>query len=209
MVIDGLRAYVQLASGLTEVTRERALAAARTLVAQGEAGVGAVLPDAMRAQVSSVTDDLIATSKANRDLLVGLVRAEVERSVSRMGLVSAAELDAATRRAESLDDRVHELERALRTARTSTPARRTTRKRAAKKSTSKKSSAKKSTAKKSTATKSTTRKSTAKKSTTRKSTAKKSTAKKSTAKRSTATKSTARKSTAKRTPSTSATRAGG
>ena len=28
MVIDGLKAYVQLASGLTEVTRERALAAA-------------------------------------------------------------------------------------------------------------------------------------------------------------------------------------
>ena len=121
MVIDGLKAYVQLASGLTDVTRERALAAARTLVAQGEAGVGAVLPDAMRVQVASVTDDLIATSKANRDLLVGLVRAEVERSVSRMGLVSAAELNAATRRAESLGDRVHELERALRSARSAPP----------------------------------------------------------------------------------------
>ena len=45
MVIDGLKAYVQLAGGLTDVTRERALAAARTLVAQGEAGVGAVVPD--------------------------------------------------------------------------------------------------------------------------------------------------------------------
>ena len=103
MVIDGLKAYVQLASGLTDVTRERALAAARTLVAQGEAGVGSVLPDTMRMQVANVTDDLIATSKANRDLLVGLVRAEVERTVSRMGLVSAAELNAATRRAEALD----------------------------------------------------------------------------------------------------------
>ena len=135
MVIDGLKAYVQLASGLTDVTRERALAAARTLVAQGEAGVGAVLPDAMRAQVASVTDDLIATSKANRDLLVGLVRAEVERSVSRLGLVSAAELNAATRRAEALDDRVHELERALRSAAAPPPPR----SRRAKKSTAKKS----------------------------------------------------------------------
>jgi len=106
MVIDGLRAYVQLASGLTDVTRERALAVARTLVAQGEAGVGAVVPDATRVQVASVTDDLIATSKANRDLLLGLVRAEVERVVSRLGLVSAAELNAANRRAEALDDRV-------------------------------------------------------------------------------------------------------
>ena len=178
MVIDGLKAYVQLASGLTDVTRERALAAARVLVAQGEAGVGAVLPDAMRMQVISVTDDLIATSKANRDLMVGLVRAEVERSVSRLGLVSAAELKAATRRAESLDDRVHELERALRSARSSTPA---------KKSTAKKSTARKSTAKK-TAKTSTAKKSTAKTSTGKRSAAKKSTSKKSAARRTTPTR---------------------
>ena len=167
MVVDGLKAYVQLASGLTEVTRERALAAARTLVAQGEAGVGAVLPDTMRVQVASVTDDLIATSKANRDLLVGLVRAEVERTVSRMGLVSAAELNAANRRAESLGDRVQELERALRSARSAPTTKKSTAKKStAKKSTAKKSSAKKA-AKKSTAKKSTAKKSTAKKSTTR------------------------------------------
>jgi peptidoglycan hydrolase CwlO-like protein len=160
MVIDGLKAYVQLASGLTDVTRERAVAAARAIVAQGEAGVGAVLPGAMRTQVASVTEDLIATSKANRDLLVGLVRAEVERSVSRMGLVSAAELNSATRRAEALDDRVHELERALRSARGAAP----TKKSAAKKSAAKKSAAKK-TAKKSAAKKSAAKKSAAKKST--------------------------------------------
>ena len=152
MVIEGVKAYVQLASGLTDVTRERALAAARTLVAQGEAGVGAVVPDSMRVQVASVTDDLIATSRANRKLLVGLVRAEVERTVSRLGLVSAAELNAANRRAEALDDRVHELERALRSAR-SAP---TTKKSAAKKTGSKKSAAKRSTAKKSAAPTSTT-----------------------------------------------------
>ena len=161
MVIDGLKAYVQLASGLTDVTRERAVAAARAVVAQGEASVGAVVPDAMRVQVASVTEDLIATSKANRDLLVGLVRAEVERSVSRLGLVSAAELSSATRRAEALDDRVHELERALRSAQGGRPP--------AKKSATKQSAAKKSAAKKS-----------AKKSAAKKSVAKKSAAKKAT-----------------------------
>lgn len=114
MVLEGLRAYLQLASGLTEVTRKRATAAARAVVAQGEAGVGAVLPAPMRAQVAVVADDLMATSKANRDLLLGLVRVEVERSVSRLGLVSAAELEAATSRARALDDRVQELERVLR-----------------------------------------------------------------------------------------------
>ena len=148
MVIDGVKAYVQLASGLTDVTRERALAVARTLVAQGEAGVGAVLPETMRMQVASVTDDLIATSKANRDLMVGLVRAEVERTVSRMGLVSAAELNAATRRAEALDDRVHELERALRSAR-SAPTKKPAARKTAKKSAGKKSAAKKSASNKS------------------------------------------------------------
>jgi hypothetical protein len=198
MVLDGLKAYVQLANGLTDVTRERALAAARDLVAQAEASMGVVVPDAMREQVGNITDDLIATSRANRDLLVGLVRAEVERSVSRLGLVSAAELSAAANRAESLGDRVQELERALRSAETTT-RKSTARKSTAKKSTAKKSTAKKSTARKSTARKSTARKSTAKKSTAKKSTAKKSTAKKSTAKRTTAKKSTAKRTTAKRT----------
>jgi polyhydroxyalkanoate synthesis regulator phasin len=148
MVIDGVKAYVQLASGLTDVTRERALAAARTLVAQGEAGVGAVVPDSMRVQVADVTDDLIATSKSNRALLVGLVRAEVERTVRRLGLVSAVELNAANRRAEALDDRVHELERALRSAR-SAPTKKPAARKTAKKSAGKKSAAKKSASNKS------------------------------------------------------------
>lgn len=110
-MLDGLRGYLQLANGLTDVTRERARAAAKALLAQGEAGVGAVVPPPLRAQVAALTDDLVATSRANRDLLVGLVRAEVEHSVARLGLVSAAELEAATRRARLLERRVDELER--------------------------------------------------------------------------------------------------
>ncbi|MDQ1642008.1 MAG: hypothetical protein QOJ90_1359 [Actinomycetota bacterium] len=180
MVLDGLKAYVQLANGLTDVTRERAVAAARSLVAQGEASMGIVVPESMREQVGSLTEDLIATSRANRDLLVGLVRAEVERSVSLLGLVSAAELSAAASRAEALGDRVHELERALRAAEASA--------RPAKKATAKKSTAKKTATKKSTA-KKTAKKATAKKSTTKKAT-KKTAAKK-------ATKTAAKKSTAK------------
>jgi hypothetical protein len=138
MVLDGLRGYIQLANGLTDVTRERALAAARALVAQGEAGVGAMLPQPVRSQVSALTDDLLATSKANRDLLVNLVRSEVERSVARLGLVSAKELDAVVRRTRSLEKRVEELEQAAQGSRRT----------AARKSTAKKSTARKSTAKK-------------------------------------------------------------
>ena len=137
MVLDGLRGYIQLANGLTDVTRERARQAAKAMVAQGE-GVGAVVPAPVRSQVGSLTDDLLAAGRANRDLLLNLVRAEVERSVARLGLVSAQELSAATRRSRALERRVEELEQELRGAKKST----------AKKSTAKKSTAKKSTAKK-------------------------------------------------------------
>ena len=154
MVLDGLRGYIQLASGLTDVTRARAQAAAKALVAQGEA----VVPPPMRAQVSSLTDDLLATSRANRDLLVSLVRTEVERSVARLGLVAAHELEAAARLIRALEGRVEELEqellRAQPAAKKST-TRKSTTKKAAKKATTKKSTAKKSTAKKTTAKKTT------------------------------------------------------
>jgi polyhydroxyalkanoate synthesis regulator phasin len=182
MVLDGLRSYVQLASGLTDVTRERARAAAKSLVAQGEAGMGAVLPDGIKAQIGALTDDLVATSRANRTLLVNLVRVEVERSVGRLGLVSAAELDMATRRGARLESRVADLEQQLRQARSgaasSSTAKRPATKRSATTSTTSRqasSPAKKSTARKTAAKKSTARKTAAKKSTARKTAAKKST----------------------------------
>lgn len=109
MNLDGLRGYLQLATGLTDVTRERARAAARSLLTQGES----VVPTTVRHQVSTLAEDLLATSKANRELLAGLVRAEVDRSVARLGLVSAEEVERATRRAQSLERRVAELEREL------------------------------------------------------------------------------------------------
>jgi polyhydroxyalkanoate synthesis regulator phasin len=170
MVLDGLRGYLQLASGLTDVTRERARVVAKSLAAQGEAGVGAVLPDSVRAQVSSLTDDLIATSKANRALLLNLVGSEVERATARFGLAFSGELESAKRRAQRLETRVADLERELRAARAGSGGTRSTVRRSpAKKTTAKKSAAKKSAAKK-----------TAKKTTARKTAAKKTTAKKAT-----------------------------
>jgi polyhydroxyalkanoate synthesis regulator phasin len=180
MVLDGLRGYLKLANGLTEVTRERALATAKSLVSQGEAAV----PAPVRAQVTTLTEELLATSKANRNLLVSLVRSEVERSVSRLGLVSTQELAAAARREKGLERRVAELEDELRSSATARKAANTRAKKATAKKTAKKATAKK-TAKKATA-KKTAKKATTKKSTTKKSTTKKAAAKKSTARRSTA-----------------------
>ncbi len=127
MTLDGLRGYLQLATGVTEVTRERATAMARALLAQGESSIGTVLPGPLRSQVAALTEDLVATSRANRDLLVMVVRAEVERSVTRLGLVAAEDLDAANRRARGLEARVSELEQELVHRQRAVPTRRVAR----------------------------------------------------------------------------------
>jgi polyhydroxyalkanoate synthesis regulator phasin len=139
MVLEGLRGYLQLASGLTDVTRERARAAARALVAQGEASVGAVVPDTVRVQVGSLTEDLLATSRANRDLLLHLVRGEVERTVARLGLVSAQDLAAAGRRLDRVERRVTDLEAQV----VGSPGTASTRAATTKRATAKKAGAKK------------------------------------------------------------------
>jgi polyhydroxyalkanoate synthesis regulator phasin len=186
MVRDAVRAYWGMASGLGEVTRQRAVDVAKQLVAQGEATAG---------QTKAIAEDLLSTGRANRDTVVQLVRYEVDRALGRLGLAGNEELESLNARVRALESRLREVsEDRANEGPSTTPARRAP---AVKKSTAKKSTAKKSTAKKSTAKKSTAKKSTAKKSTAKKSTAKKSTAKKSTARKSTAKKSTAKKSTAR------------
>jgi polyhydroxyalkanoate synthesis regulator phasin len=98
MVKEALRGYVSLASGLTEITAGRARAAARSLVEQGEATAG---------QVSALAEDLIATSRRNRESLLLLVRHEVEQAVRRLGVGASSDV-------ETLTTRVRELERSLR-----------------------------------------------------------------------------------------------
>lgn len=102
---EALRGYLAVASGLGELTRQRAVAVARTLLAQGEATAGLVV-DPVRDQVQGLADELVATGRANRDLLVGLVRVEVERRVTALGLATGEQV-------AELADRVARLERQL------------------------------------------------------------------------------------------------
>ena len=125
MVREALRNYVTLAAGLTDVTRQRAMQAARALAAQGEA---------TRDQVSNLAEDLVTTSRKNREAITTLVRYEVERTLSRVGVATADEVASLTRRLRSLED-------ALRSAGGRSKA--TTKKSTAKKSTAKKAPAKK------------------------------------------------------------------
>lgn len=91
---DALRGYLSMANGLTEVPRRRAAAAARALLAQGEATAE---------QVSQLTDELLATSRSNREALSTLIRYEVDRTLDQMGLVTADKLRALTARVATLE----------------------------------------------------------------------------------------------------------
>ncbi|MCU1588377.1 MAG: hypothetical protein JWN31_1870 [Frankiales bacterium] len=91
---DAVKGYLVLASGLTEVTRQRAVAAAKTLVAQGGAAAG---------QVTALADDLVAQSKSNREAVTALVRFEIDKALGRVGLASAEEVTELNARVRSLE----------------------------------------------------------------------------------------------------------
>lgn len=114
MVMDALRGYVQLANGLTEVTKQRAQQAAKALIQQTGAEN---LTSGLTTRVSDLTDEIVATSKSNRALLQAIVANEVEGAVARLGFARVEELAALSRRIEAL-----EREQAAAAADLSTPA---------------------------------------------------------------------------------------
>jgi hypothetical protein len=96
MVMDALRGYVQLANGLTEVTRQKAQSAAKALLQQTGA-------DSLTTRVGDLADEIVATSKSNRQLLQAIVANEVEGAVARLGFVRTEEVAALTRRVKTLE----------------------------------------------------------------------------------------------------------
>ncbi len=90
MSFESFRGYVQLASGLGELTRARATEAAQGLLSLS--GVGATTGK-LTVQVSALAEELLAAATANREQLTALVRHEVEAAVTRLGLVAAEKLE--------------------------------------------------------------------------------------------------------------------
>ena len=92
------------------MTRQRASQVARQIVEQGGVVVTGVASSAGSAdvakQVQGLAEDLLATARTNRDLLIGLIRTEVERTVNRLGLVGADELNAMARVVERLQNQL-------------------------------------------------------------------------------------------------------
>ncbi|MGD9956744.1 MAG: polyhydroxyalkanoate synthesis protein PhaF [Candidatus Nanopelagicales bacterium] len=125
-VLEALRGYVQLATGLTEVTLSKAREAAAALLAQGIDLTGAVpvpgkdqaanAANAAAGQVAKLADDLVETSEQNRELIVGLVRTEVDRAAGRMGFVREEELAAVRRHVSRLESSLAEVRAQMGTA---------------------------------------------------------------------------------------------
>jgi polyhydroxyalkanoate synthesis regulator phasin len=119
MVMDALRGYVQLANGLTEVTRQRAQQAAKALLQQTGADA---LTSGLTTKVTDLADEIVATSKSNRQLLQAIVANEVEGAVSRLGFVRQEEVGVLSRRVDKLEKQLVEARAAAATASTTAAA---------------------------------------------------------------------------------------
>jgi len=201
MAFESVRGYVQLASGLGELTKAKALEAAQGLLSLP--GADEVTKRAV--QASSLAEELLTAARSNRDQLVTLVRSEVETALRRADVARVADVEAARAAVSALTREVADLRAAVasggtalvatagRQAAAALPGRSgavTTAHRAAapsvepahtttapaEGSTPRKAPAKKASASKSTATKASAKKTTAKKTTAKKTTAKRTTA---------------------------------
>jgi hypothetical protein len=119
MVFESVRGYIELASGLSELTRARAMEAAQGLLALPAAGVATGTK--MAGQASALADELLAAATANHENLTTLVRTEVDAAITRLGLVPVQRLEAAQAEAARLRAEVATLRSAApRSAPTST-----------------------------------------------------------------------------------------
>jgi polyhydroxyalkanoate synthesis regulator phasin len=98
---DAWRAYLELATGLTEASRRRAEQVARDLIGRGETTA---------TQVQAFVEDLVSTSRANRESLVNLVRYEVDRALGAVGLATADEVSDLTKRVRKLERELQQAE---------------------------------------------------------------------------------------------------
>jgi polyhydroxyalkanoate synthesis regulator phasin len=94
---EAWRAYLELALGVTEASRKKAQKVAKRLAGRG---------GATAQQLQALADNLVSTSLANREALTKLVRFEVDRALSAVGLATAEEV-------ADLHGRVRDLERQL------------------------------------------------------------------------------------------------
>jgi len=91
---DAWRSYLEMAYGLTKTSRKKAEKVVRDLVGKSNAKAG---------ELQGMAEDLMASADANRDALTKLVRTELDRALSRVGLVKAEEVTALHKRIDELE----------------------------------------------------------------------------------------------------------
>ena len=97
---DAMKSYLALAGGVTELTRQRAVAAAKAVVSQGEATAE---------QMTALAEDLLAQTRQNREAVVSLVSFEVDRALARVGLAPADQVAQLTQRVRLLEAQLREV----------------------------------------------------------------------------------------------------
>ncbi|MCX6433011.1 MAG: hypothetical protein NTX29_09535, partial [Actinobacteria bacterium] len=117
-------AYTKKVYLATHATTAKAKEVGTGLLSQGMSLSAKAMPaPEMMGQVQELADDLVSTSRNNREMLVGMIRAEVDRAVGRMGFVREDELAALRRHVQRLEKQLADLETATAAAGSATPAR--------------------------------------------------------------------------------------
>ncbi|MFZ1287304.1 MAG: hypothetical protein WAR57_09755, partial [Candidatus Phosphoribacter sp.] len=84
MSFDSIRGYVQIASGIGEATRARAVDIASELVSV----MSRANPTEMASYVTALADEAIGSAKANREMLIDLIRSEVSDLIDSSATVA-------------------------------------------------------------------------------------------------------------------------
>jgi hypothetical protein len=112
MVVDAVRTYFDATSGLAELSRKEAVAAAKALLkAEGRSTAPAAadqeaLPARVGQSIQALAGELIETNEANRTAIADLVRSEVAHQLERMEIVPRAEYERVVRRVAELERRL-------------------------------------------------------------------------------------------------------
>lgn len=91
MAFESVRGYVQLASGLGELTKARATEAAQSLLSLPAAGIAT--GSKVAGQAGALAEEMLAVATTNHSSLTALVRSEVDVAATRLGLVPAERLE--------------------------------------------------------------------------------------------------------------------
>jgi polyhydroxyalkanoate synthesis regulator phasin len=189
IVADAFQSYINMVTGVTKTTQEKASATARALLKQ--AGLEDVAAEASE-RVAKLAEEIINASRTNRELMEHYVTAEVDKAAARLGFARADEVQALRDEVASLSAQLDEAranEARMYEARAAAAAKAAP----AKKAPAKKAPAKKAPAKGTSAKKAPAKKAPAKKAPAKKAPAKKAAATMTSTKKATATKSAGRK----------------